>query len=325
MKNLFILLGFTLIIVACDRSIESRLKNSTSEHHIQLDKATEQSHSIADNLPNTALDASLNVSNSSLEVKENTDEKNIEAKKAQEENRQEKNELDKSLEQNKIVNEAVTSSEKNLSQPAENKPVSVENKIVNAEIKEEPKEVSVSEGTDKAVKKAENDAKKPQKNLSKKEDNTKLLSAKDVVNSVKISAPKYTANTEESVKVAPLEKQTKLSERGNNNKPEAEVKKAATKQTRSESNKSTESKVSSKQTESLAKVKNPSAVKVAENDGTYENGQLVSTFTEEELRVGAQKSLTKDEIQYYKSLCRYAYMSEQDVIENRCESKKVLR
>ena len=48
-------------------------------------------------------------------------------------------------------------------------------------------------------------------------------------------------------------------------------------------------------------------------------------FTEEELRLGAQRPLTKDEIQYYKSLCRYAYMSEQDVIDNRCEYKQANR
>ena len=61
------------------------------------------------------------------------------------------------------------------------------------------------------------------------------------------------------------------------------------------------------------------------NDGTYDNDHLVSNFTEEELRLGAQRPLTKDEIQYYKSLCRYAYMSEQDVIDNRCEYKQANR
>lgn len=72
-----------------------------------------------------------------------------------------------------------------------------------------------------------------------------------------------------------------------------------------------------------AKNKNSRNKKQDESDGTYENGKLISTLTEEEQRVGLQRQLTKDEIQYYKSLCRYAYMSEQDVIDNRCEAKKV--
>ncbi len=63
--------------------------------------------------------------------------------------------------------------------------------------------------------------------------------------------------------------------------------------------------------------------KIPENDGTYEDGKLVSNFSEEELRLGAQKPLSKEEIKYFKLQCRYALMSEQDIIENGCQSKKV--
>lgn len=49
----------------------------------------------------------------------------------------------------------------------------------------------------------------------------------------------------------------------------------------------------------------------------------VSSFSMEELRVGAQRILDKAEVQYYKAQCRYAFMSDRDVIENRCETKKV--
>lgn len=51
--------------------------------------------------------------------------------------------------------------------------------------------------------------------------------------------------------------------------------------------------------------------------------ESVSNFSMEELRVGAQRVLDKAEVQYYKSQCRYAFMSDRDVIENRCEAKKV--
>ncbi len=63
--------------------------------------------------------------------------------------------------------------------------------------------------------------------------------------------------------------------------------------------------------------------KITENDGTYEDGKLVSNFSEEELRLGAQKPLSKEEIRYFKMQCRYALMSEQEIIENGCQSKKV--
>lgn len=48
-----------------------------------------------------------------------------------------------------------------------------------------------------------------------------------------------------------------------------------------------------------------------------------STFSMEELRVGAQRILDESEIQYFKSQCRYAFMSDKDVIENHCEAKPV--
>ena len=63
--------------------------------------------------------------------------------------------------------------------------------------------------------------------------------------------------------------------------------------------------------------------KANESDGTYENGQLVSNFTIEELRLGAPRPLSKEEIKYFKRLCRYALMSEQEIIENGCQTKKV--
>lgn len=62
---------------------------------------------------------------------------------------------------------------------------------------------------------------------------------------------------------------------------------------------------------------------ITENDGTYEDGKLVSNFSEEELRLGAQKPLSKEEIRYFKMQCRYALMSEEEIIENGCQSKKV--
>lgn len=54
-----------------------------------------------------------------------------------------------------------------------------------------------------------------------------------------------------------------------------------------------------------------------------EDEEQVSNFSMEELRVGAQRVPDKSEIQYFKSQCRYAFMSDKDIIENRCNAKKV--
>lgn len=77
----------------------------------------------------------------------------------------------------------------------------------------------------------------------------------------------------------------------------------------------------SKSKEKTALIKTPS--KKEENEGSYDNGKLVSNFSEEELRLGAQKPLSKEEIKYFKMQCRYALMSEKEIIENGCQSKKV--
>lgn len=52
--------------------------------------------------------------------------------------------------------------------------------------------------------------------------------------------------------------------------------------------------------------------------------EQVSNFSMEELRVGAQRIPDKSEVLYSKSQCRYAFMSDRDVIENRCEVKKII-
>lgn len=51
--------------------------------------------------------------------------------------------------------------------------------------------------------------------------------------------------------------------------------------------------------------------------------EQVSSFSSEELRIGAQRIPDKAEIQYLKSQCRYAFMSDKEVIENRCSIKNI--
>lgn len=54
-----------------------------------------------------------------------------------------------------------------------------------------------------------------------------------------------------------------------------------------------------------------------------EKDEEVSNFSMEELRVGAQRPLDDSVIQYFKSQCRYAFMSDREIIANRCEVKKI--
>lgn len=58
------------------------------------------------------------------------------------------------------------------------------------------------------------------------------------------------------------------------------------------------------------------------SEGTYEDGQFISNFSLEELRVGAQIPMSAAEIVHQKVQCRYPNMSEKDIKENRCEPKQ---
>ena len=110
-------------------------------------------------------------------------------------------------------------------------------------------------------------------------------------------------------------------------KKDAIKKETIVKNTKLKDKNQSDKKIADKHIDTTENKENHSVEEISKNNhtGIYENGQLVSNFTEEELRLGAQSPLTKDEIQYYKSLCRYAYMSEQDVIDNRCEYKQANR
>lgn len=51
----------------------------------------------------------------------------------------------------------------------------------------------------------------------------------------------------------------------------------------------------------------------------------LTTLSSEEARTGYQRSLTVQEIHYFKNLCRYAFMSDKEVIEYNCQAKNILR
>lgn len=261
MKKMLVLGGVGIaLLVACDRSIESRLQQNPSD--------TQQS------------------------VATNTEEKTLQAVEKNEEDV--KSQKDLLSEETKGIEETKPSKEA-IHKEIVNESISVNQSISEKELQKSP---ITSETNIAPVKKASEIKKENSKKAAQPE--TKL--------SVKLEIK---SNTRVSELEKNVSKPTQLSQKN------VVVKKRAAKNIKSKDEHNLTSVI---ENQKVSLVDNKS-----NNDGTYENGNLVSNFTEEELRVGAQRPLTKDEIRYYKSLCRYAYMSEQDIIDNQCESKQANR
>lgn len=256
MKKMLVLGGVGIaLLVACDRSIESRLQQNPSD--------TQQS------------------------VTTNAEEKTLQAV--------EKNEEDVKSQKDLLSEETKGIEETKPSKEAIHKEIVNESLSVNQSISEkEPQKSPITSETNIAPVEKSSEIKKENPNKVAQLE-TKLSVKPEIKSGAKVSALVQKNELPQN-----SQKITKQS------KKDAVKKEAIVKNTK-------------------LKDKNQPDKKISKNNhtGIYENGQLVSNFTEEELRLGAQRPLTKDEIQYYKSLCRYAYMSDQDVIENRCEAKKI--
>lgn len=254
MKKMLVLGGVGIaLLVACDRSIESRLQQNPSD--------TQQS------------------------VTTNAEEKTLQAV--------EKNEEDVKSQKDLLSEETKGIEETKPSKEAIHKEIVNESLSVNQSISEkEPQKSPITSETNIAPVEKSSEIKSGAK-----------VSALVQKNELPQNSQKITKQSKkDAVKKEAIVKNTKLKDKNQPNK-----------------------KIADKHIDTTENKENHSVEKISKNNhtGIYENGQLVSNFTEEELRLGAQRPLTKDEIQYYKSLCRYAYMSDQDVIENRCEAKKI--
>ena len=259
MKKMLVLGGVGIaFLVACDRSIESRLQQNPS-----------------DNMKQSATT--------------NAEEKPVQAV--------EKNEETAKPEKDLLPKEIKSIKETELPKEVIHKEIVNELISVNQPISEKEPQIT-SETNIAPVKKASEIKKENSKKAAQPE--TKLSTKSEIKSNTRVSA------LEKNVS-----KPTQLSQKN------VVVKKRAAKNIKSKDEHNLTSVI---ENQKVSLVDNKS-----NNDGTYENSHLVSNFTEEELRVGAQRPLTKDEIRYYKSLCRYAYMSEQDVIDNQCESKQANR
>jgi hypothetical protein len=259
MKKMLVLGGVGIaLLVACDRSIESRLQQNTSD--------------------NTKQSATTNAEEKTVQAVE----KNEGIAKPQKDLLPEEIKGIKEIEPPKeVIHKEIVNESSSVNQPVSEKAPQI-----------------TSETNIAPVKKASEIKKENSKKAAQPE--TKLSTKSEIK-----------SNTRVSVLEKNVSKPTKLSQKN------TVVKKRTAKN------------IKSKDEHNLASVIENKKVSLVDNkfnnDGTYDNDHLVSNFTEEELRLGAQRPLTKDEIQYYKSLCRYAYMSEQDVIDNRCEYKQANR
>ena len=262
------------LLVACDRSIESRLQQNPSD--------TQQS------------------------VITNAEEKTLQAI--------EKNEEDVKSQKDLLSEETKGIEETKPSKEAIHKEIVNESLSVNQSISEkEPQKSPITSETNIAPVEKSSEIKKENPNKVAQLE-TKLSVKPEIKSGAKVSALVQKNELPQN-----SQKITKQS------KKDAVKKEAIVKNTKLKDKNQPDKKIADKHIDTTENKENHSVEKISKNNhtGIYENGQLVSNFTEEELRLGAQRPLTKDEIQYYKSLCRYAYMSDQDVIENRCEAKKI--
>lgn len=262
------------LLVACDRSIESRLQQNTSDN-------TKQSATTS------------------------AEEKTVQAV--------EKNEGTAKPQKDLLPEEIKGIKEIEPPKEVIHKEIINESSSVNQPVSEKAPQIT-SETNIAPVKKAS----------EIKKENSKKAAQPEIKLSVK-------SEIKSGAKVGALVQKTELTKNSQNitkqSKKDAIKKETIVKNTKLKDKNQSDKKIADKHIDTTENKENHSVEEISKNNhtGIYENGQLVSNFTEEELRLGAQRPLTKDEIQYYKSLCRYAYMSEQDVIDNRCEYKQANR
>ncbi|STO64994.1 Uncharacterised protein [Haemophilus parahaemolyticus] len=275
MKKILVLVGVGIaLLMACDRSIESRLRQNPSD--------------------------------TQLSVTTNAEEKMLQAVEKSEEDA--KSQKDLLSEETKGIEETKPSKEA-IHKEIVNESISVNQSISEKEPKKSP---IISETNIASVEKPSEIKKENPNKVAQLE--TKLSVKSEIKSYAKAGA--FVQKTELPQNTQKITKQSKK---------RCCKKENIVKNTQLKDKSQSDKKITDKYIDTTENKENHSVEKISKNNhtGIYENGKLVSNFTKEELRLGAQRPLTKDEIQYYKSLCRYAYMSDQDVIENHCEAKKV--
>ena len=292
MKSLFTMIGFCALLAGCDDAISNQADNTNQNITKDVKQNAEKTaNTEIKSVPNESKPATVSEQSVKVTQEKETDKQAV--KKAEDfakvadKKEDVKKEPETSATEKAVVEKSV---ETNVTEPKVKAQKALEAKAV------EPKTTEL-----KTVETKVTDEKPVEK---------KVVEAKSQapLDKPKATAEKMVSGKTESAKLASTKVETEKAE------PVKEESRLADKAKPAKNAKASAKNESSKTAKSSSKDSSKSEA---------DENAMVSSFSMEELRLGAQRSPTKDEIQHLKRQCRYAYMTEQDVIENNCSAKKV--
>lgn len=294
MKSLFTMIGFCALLAGCDDAISNQADNTNQNITKDVKQNAEKTaNTEIKSAPNESKPATVSEQSVKVTQEKETDKQAV--KKAEDfakvadKKEDVKKEPETSVTEKAVVEKSV---ETNVTEPKVKAPKALEAKAVEPKTTE-LKTVETKVTDEKPVEKKVVEAKSQAPLDKPKATADKMVSGK--TESAKLASTKV-----ETEKTSLVKEESRLADKA---KPAKNAKASA----KNESSKTAKS--SSKDS--------------AKSEDELDENAMVSSFSMEELRLGAQRSPTKDEIQHLKRQCRYAYMTEQDVIENNCSAKKV--
>lgn len=294
MKNLFTVIGFCALLAGCDDAISNQADNTNQNITKDVKQNAEKTaNTEIKSVPNESKPATVSEQSVKVTQEKETDKQAV--KKAEDfakvadKKEDVKKEPETSATEKAVVEKSV---ETKVEEPKVTAPKALEAKTVEPKTTE-LKTVETKVTDEKLVEKKVVEVKSQAPLDKPKATAEKMVSGK--TESAKLASTKV-----ETEKTALVKEESHLADKA---KPAKNAKASA----KNESSKTAKS--SSKDS--------------AKSEDELDENAMVSSFSMEELRLGAQRSPTKDEIQHLKRQCRYAYMTEQDVIENNCSAKKV--
>lgn len=295
MKSLFTVIGFCALLAGCDDAISNQADNTNQnitkdvKQNAEKTANTEIKSAPNESKPATVSEQSVKVTQEEKETDKQAVKKAEDFEKVQDKKEDVKKEPETSATENAVVEKSV---ETKVTEPKVAAPKALEAKAMEPKTTE-LKTVETKVTNEKPVEKKVVETKSQTPLDKPKATAEKMVSGK--TESAKLASTKV-----ETEKTALVKEESHLADKA---KPAKNAKASA----KNESSKTAKS--SSKDS--------------AKSEDELDENAMVSSFSMEELRLGAQRSPTKDEIQHLKRQCRYAYMTEQDVIENNCSAKKV--
>ena len=295
MKSLFTMIGFCALLAGCDDAISNQADNTNQnitkdvKQNAEKTANTEIKSAPNESKPATVSEQSVKVTQEEKETDKQAVKKAEDFAKVADKKEDVKKEPETSATEKAVVEKSV---ETKVTEPKVAAPKALEAKAM------EPKTTELKTVETKVTN---------EKPVEKKVVETKSQTPLD---KPKATAEKMVSGKTESAKLASTKVETEKAE------PVKEESRLADKAKLAKNAKANAKNESSKTAKSSSK-------DAAKSEDESDENAMVSSFSMEELRLAAQRSPTKDEIQHLKRQCRYAYMTEQDVIENNCSAKKV--